>query len=59
MTTITTIFMVIKLLDAIHDFLIERHINKISNEDLENMMQKLTDIESLILQMKDGKNGKS
>ena len=41
---VTSIFWLIKALDAIQDFLIDRQANKISNEDLEKIMEKLTDI---------------
>lgn len=60
MTTITTIAMIIKLLDMIHDLLCPFfHDKQQHTQDYDKILAKLDQIESTIIQLKDkgGKNG--
>ena len=54
---ITSILLAIKALDAIHDYLLCPLFgdNKNQSEDLEKIEAKLTEIETLILELKGGK----
>ena len=55
MTGLTAIMAIIKLLDMVHDLLCPFFNDNASNEDLDKVMNKLTDIESLIMQIKEKK----
>lgn len=63
MTTITSIMMIYKLLDLLHDYVLcpvfgdkQQH-----TQDYDKILAKLDQIESIIIQMRDkgGKNGNS
>ena len=54
---ITSIFLAIKALDAIHDYLLCPLFrdDDCDSEQLEKIQSKLTDIETLLLQIREGK----
>ena len=57
LTTITTISMIYKLLDLLHDYLLHPIFKDDENIDYDAIMDKLNEIEAILQDKRENKNG--